>query len=318
MQKEYGGFIELEHYHGDMLHKDGIKLNSAQNCLRYLIRKWHIKTIWLPYFLCDSVPGGCHKENIEVKYYHIDENLRPVFPENAAQEDWMYIVNYYGQLHDQELLAYKEKFDNLILDNVQAYYHKPEADIPAIYSCRKFFGVADGGIITGVRDSDGGYEKDYSYGRMEFLMGRFEKGANPFYGQYVENNELVGELDIMEMSSLTENLLRSLDYDRIRKVREENFIFLHDVLGEVNALNIHCPKAPFMYPLYVGNGPAVRKQLIANRIYVPRLWPLEYHSDSIPVEQRLSDNILPIPCDQRYGKDDMKYITEVILNSLSV
>ena len=317
MQKEYGGFIELEHCHGHMLHEDGIKLNSAQNCLRYLIREKGIRTIWLPYFLCESVAEGCRKENTEVKFYHTDETLRPVFPEQIGEDEWMYIVNYYGQLREDEISGYRDRFARLILDNVQAYYHRPAADIPTIYSCRKYFGVADGGILSGIQPSAQEYETDLSFDRMEFLLGRFEKGANAFYSQYVGNNDLVGTLDIKYMSKLTENLLHGIEYDRIREVREENFRTLDEELKEINALALTCPAAPFMYPLMVKNGPELRKKLIGSRIYVPKLWPMDYHSDLIETERRLADNILPIPCDQRYTAEDMRYISSVVHNYLN-
>lgn len=312
MQKEYGGFIEFEHYHGEMLHEDGIKLNSAQNCLRYLIREKGIETIWLPYFLCESVTEGCLKENIEVKYYHVDEALRPVFPDHVKDGDWMYVVNFYGQLTDAEISSYARRYENLILDNVQAYYHRPIAEIPTIYSCRKYFGVADGGILTGTEPSAQEYETDLSYDRMEFLFGRFEKGANAFYSQYVGNNDLVGSLEIKKMSVLTENLLHGIEYERIRKVREENFSTLHAELGEINRLALTCPIAPFMYPMLVENGAETRKRLIANKIYIPKLWPMDYHRDEIELEYKLADNILPIPCDQRYTEEDMLYICSIL------
>lgn len=316
MKKEFGGFIEFEHYHGEMLHEDGIKLNSAQNCLRYLIREKGIKTIWLPYFLCESVTEGCQKEKIEIKYYHVDEALRPVFPDHVKDGEWMYVVNFYGQLTEEEISSYARHYDNLILDNVQAYYHRPAAAVPTIYSCRKYFGVADGGILTGAEPSAQEYETDLSYDRMEFLFGRFEKGANAFYSQYVGNNDLVGSLEIKKMSVLTENLLHGIEYGRIRKVREENFGILHAELGEINKLALICPIAPFMYPMQVENGPEIRKRLIENKIYIPKLWPLDYHRTEIELEYALADNILPIPCDQRYTEEDMLYICSILKDCL--
>ena len=73
----------------------------------------------------------------------------------------------------------------------------------------------------------------------------------------------------------------------------------------------------FMYPLMVKNGPELRKKLIGSRIYVPKLWPMDYHSDLIETERRLADNILPIPCDQRYTAEDMRYISSVVHNYLN-
>ena len=37
--KEFGGYLEFEHYYGREYHKNAIALNTARNCLRYIIKK---------------------------------------------------------------------------------------------------------------------------------------------------------------------------------------------------------------------------------------------------------------------------------------
>lgn len=41
--KEFGGYLELEHYHGIEYHNTAISLNTARNCLRYLIKNIVLK-----------------------------------------------------------------------------------------------------------------------------------------------------------------------------------------------------------------------------------------------------------------------------------
>jgi len=69
-----------------------------------------------------------------------------------------------------------------------------------------------------------------------------------------------------------------------------------------------------MYPFYTKNGVNLRQQLQREKIYIPVLWPNVkeniYNSD---VEYQLADNILPLPCDQRYTTEDMDYMIEKIL-----
>lgn len=69
----------------------------------------------------------------------------------------------------------------------------------------------------------------------------------------------------------------------------------------------------FMYPLLIQNGAAVRKELQKERIYIPTLWPnvLE-ECPSNSLEYHYAADILPIPVDQRYEIEDMKYLVEVI------
>ena len=63
--KEIGGYIELDTYTGAMLHEKAIALNCGRGALEYLCETKMIRKLYLPYFLCDSVPNLCKKTNIE-------------------------------------------------------------------------------------------------------------------------------------------------------------------------------------------------------------------------------------------------------------
>ena len=53
--EEYGGYIELDTFTGEMLYEDGIALNCGRNALRYLCEAKQIQKLYIPYFLCSSV-----------------------------------------------------------------------------------------------------------------------------------------------------------------------------------------------------------------------------------------------------------------------
>ena len=144
--KEIGGFLELEKNSGHEYHEKCIALNSGRNCLRYLIRAREIKKIWLPKLLCSAISDTCREEKVEITYYSINEKLRPALPDNL-NEDWLYLINYYGQYSDEEIRLYSQEYKNLIVDNAQAFYEEPIDEIDTIYTCRKFFGVSDGGYL---------------------------------------------------------------------------------------------------------------------------------------------------------------------------
>ena len=62
--KEIGGYIELDTYTGAMLHEKAIALNCGRGALEYLCEAKMIRKLYLPYFLCDSVPNLCKKKLI--------------------------------------------------------------------------------------------------------------------------------------------------------------------------------------------------------------------------------------------------------------
>lgn len=311
--KEIGGYIELDTYSMTMLHENAVALNCGRNCLAYLIKTKKIKKIHLPYFLCASVENICKKYHVEIQYYNIDENFLPKLYRNIEVDEWLYVVNYYGQVQNQKIREWKEKCPRLIVDNSQAYFQMPVDNVDTIYTCRKYFGVADGAFLYTDKHKGEEFERDYSYERMHFLLGRYEKGANEFYREYVANNKQFQDAPILRMSSLTTNLLRGIDYSKVEERRTENFAVLHDLLKKYNMLELSIPNGAFMYPLYIKNGAKIRNKCRENKIYIPILWPDVFETcDDSMLEYDMAENILPIPVDQRYDRNDMKYIVEVI------
>ena len=136
--KEIGGYIQLDTYTGEMLHEEGILLNSGRNCLLYLAEAKHINKIRLPYFLCDSVYNSCVNAGIKVKFYHVDMNFMPEEPQKLDDDEWLYIVDYYGQLSDECIASLKQKYNRIVLDYTQSYFRKPLNGVDTMYTCRKF------------------------------------------------------------------------------------------------------------------------------------------------------------------------------------
>lgn len=316
--KEYGGYIELENNYSSILHEDAVALNCGRNALAYLCEAKKIKRLYLPYFLCSSVPNLCKKIDVEYSYYHINEKFKPLFERELCDNEWLYIVNFYGQMDNHDLGALKRKYDRIIVDNAQSYFQMPVEGVDTLYTCRKYFGVADGAFLYTDANLEREIPRDESFERMHFLLGRYERCANEFYAEYTANNKLFATEPIKKMSRLTENLLKGIDYEAIAQKRQENFDYLNTTLDNVNELKLNSVHGAFMYPLLIKDGAIIRKALQKEKIYIPTLWPnvLE-ECDSESVEYRYAADILPIPIDQRYGKDDMKYLAEVIKHVLS-
>lgn len=313
--REIGGYIELDRYNFPIIHENALKLNCARNCLAYLLEQRNIKNILLPKFLCDSVNSVCINRNVNVSYYSVGLDFCPIDVQNEEYE-WLYLVNYYGQISNEKIIEIAKKHPNLIVDNVQAYFQPPVQGIDTIYTCRKFFGVPDGAFLyTDIRNPEieRTIEQDVSLDRMRYLLGRFERSGQEFYSDYVETEKAFVNFPVKKMSKLTENLLHGIDYENVKRIRQENFEELHRCLEKINELKISIPIGPYMYPLLLRDGIAMRKTLQEEKIYIPTLWPNvleECLTDSL--EYRLAADILPIPVDQRYDREDMKYLVEVI------
>ena len=66
---------------------------------------------------------------------------------------------------------------NIIIDNTQAFFSRPLPEIDTFYTCRKFFGVADGAYLYTDKEADFDIPQDYSSSRMLFLLDRLDRSA---------------------------------------------------------------------------------------------------------------------------------------------
>lgn len=307
---EIGGYIELSQFMGTMLHSNAIALNSARNCLAYLIEAKGIIKIVLPKFLCASVEQVCKQYNLNIRYYSIGKDFLPQNLE-LQDEEWLYLVNYYGQVDNSIIEKIKKKHDRLIVDNVQAYFQEPVDAVDTIYTCRKYFGVPDGAFLYSDARILRDLKQDKSVDRMQHLLGRYEASAEEYYAAYADNENNFENLPLCRMSKITNNLLHAIDYKLVKAIRERNYLYLHSKLESLNKLELKSSVGPFMYPLYLSNGSKIRKVLQKKKIYIPTLWPDVFDlCDDIEIEYDMAQNILPLPCDQRYNLNDMEYIVE--------
>lgn len=316
--REIGGYIELEHHDGSLFHEKALALNCGRNALAYLCRARNIQKVWIPHFLCDCVDQLLDKISVEWSCYRIGRDFLPNIDLSVERDDWLYVVNYYGQVSNASIQALKQQYPHLIVDNCQDYFRTPVAGVDTLYTCRKFFGVPDGAFLYTNAPAIDDLERDISYGRMPYLLGRVERPASEFYAEYVQSNADFAKEPVKRLSRLTENLLRGIDYARVQRVRTANWRRLSERLGKLNELALTETVGPFAYPLLVPNGRMLRKKLIEQKIYVPTLWPavLERCGEAT-WEHRLALDLLPLPVDQRYGADDMDYISDAVFSALS-
>lgn len=316
--REIGGYLEFEWFSGDHYHAGAVALNSGRGCIAYLVELRGIKTIWVPDFMCDSVPELLRREGVEVCTYPIGLDLLPAYDALEINADeWMLLCDYYGQLRAEDVeRALDISGCRLVVDETQGFFRQPWAGADTLYTCRKWFGVSDGGYLA---TSDGArlpreLVRDESHARMGFVLGRFERPAGEFFGEASENNGLFAGEPAKQMSPITANILRAVDYGAVKMRRSTNWDVLDAALAHANKLHPCKPDGAFMYPLMVDGAQKIRRRLIDERIFVPCLWPNVL--DEAPRSSaalRLARDILPLPVDQRYDEKDMKAVVDALL-----
>ena len=216
---DIGGYLGLEEFMGKEYYPDLIALNTGRNALACLIHAKHIRKLYIPNYLCDSVFRVCEREECPYEFYEVGADFLPKFEKALGNGEWIYIVNYFGQiLNEREL---KKKYDRIIFDNAQAFFQEPVEGISTIYSCRKFFGVPDGAYLAAEDVPE--LDVDISKHRMAHILGRYEGMASDYYKDFRDNDKSFSNLAPGFMSRLTHNILRAIDYKKVKERREENF-----------------------------------------------------------------------------------------------
>lgn len=303
--KEIGGFLELELDKKKEYYPNALKLNSGRNALRYILKAYNAQKIYLPLFICKSVIETIKKEDILIEFYRINKNFELKDSVNLLDDEYLLYVNYFGtkDIFIKDLI---HKYENLIIDNSQAFFSPPYTN-PTFYSPRKFLGVPDGGYLIIDKILDIELQREISYDKSIHLLKRYDLGSQKSYNLYQEVENHFSEIDMKKMSFFTEALLRSINYQKIKLKRRENFLFLHNFLSSINEFDINLKDTiyPMKYPLLIQKS-GLKEHLIKNKIYISTYWKEVLDQvDKKSTESYLVDNLIPIPMDQRYNTDDM-------------
>ncbi len=323
--KAIGGYFEIADCEqvDNFPRKDGVLLNTARNALEYILRSIkNTKLIYLPYFTCEVVLEPINRLQLPYRYYHINQQLEIADEIALDKEEYIIVNNYFG-IKDGYLHSLYEKYGNhLIVDCAQSFFTPSFLGVKAFYSARKFVGVADGGIAylgneIGINISSCDVEPTESH--SDHLYIRKEQGPEAGFKNYQANETKLDNQPIRLMSNVTRQILESVDYDKIKKTRRDNFKFLHNALKQMNLLSSICNidecSVPLVYPFYCNNAGNIREILRKNRIFTAQYWPNVLRDCPVnSIEYKLANNIVSIPIDQRYGEEDMDMIINLILS----
>lgn len=307
--EEIGGCFGLEcaDFSVDWL-KNKVALNSGRNALRYIVRAYQIKKIYVPTYTCAFVWDSLKDEGCELSFYHVDKNFMPTI--EFSEDSFILYNNYFGVCGNQ-IEVLKQKYKNLIIDNTQAFYSSQKG-LAAFYSLRKFFGVPDGGFAWCDKKLNDDFETSVSYQSCIHLLKTYDKGSDASYINFMKNEFTLDNSPIKKISNLTMALLRNIDYDKTRSIRLNNFNILHKKLSKSNELNLSlaADDVPMVYP-YLIKDELLREKLIKNKIHLISCWP-DIEKFISNDELYLKKYLLPLPLNQRYGEKDMKKILEVL------
>ena len=318
---EIGSFLELQFPKGkEFYHQEtGIaRLNTGRAAIWHALRITGCKTIWLPYYQCDSVREYLIKKSVTCKFYHIDRCFNPI-DLSPADDEAVLLVNYYGVMSGVRMQSLANSYNNVIIDNCQAFFCKSIDNCLNVYSCRKFVGVPDGAYVIGKKAGTyvNEYPQCFSSDTSLFLLQRIEYGCEgKGYQSRQLNESRIDAEECMRMSLLTRTILDGTNYALIKQKRQENFSIAQELFGRINWLEpllyYDEETIPMVYPLVIEDDNLLSK-LQGAKHFQGHWW--SYLLEEMPensFEYWLSRYIIPITIDQRYGREELEYIYNVV------
>lgn len=314
-----GGYFELADYCecGLFPHHKGFLFNTGRNALEFILCSiGQVRRIYLPYYTCEVVLEPLMKLSIPWSFYAIDLNLEMTDQTELGEDEYLIVNNYFG-LKDAYIRTLASIYgDRLIIDCAQALFAEPLPGVKSFYSCRKFVGVADGGVAyvgTSVGSVD--FPEDNTSDHDSHLYTRKEFGAEAGFKEFQNNERKLDNQPIRSMSVKTKGILGHIDYEMVVNRRRANWQYLHSRLQEKNHLSLPSLDSfacPMVYPYMVEDGERLRRRLIEGKVFVAKYWPNVMDDGIHKTEFLMSNQIVSIPCDQRYQEEDLERIVELL------
>lgn len=314
-----GGFFGLELPEYDNFpYREGpccTYTNSGRAAFECLLRNMpRPSRIWIPRFICDTMLQAPERLQIPIERYECDYQLHPILPE-IGEDELVLLVNYFGLTGNAVSEATEKLRTRCVIDATTALYCPPPAGVPAVYSPRKFSGLADGGVtLAPFPLSWLPAATDCSTDKSLYLLEQLENGSSAALPA-CEKAEQALSTPPLGMSRLTRKLIRSIDYNQAAAQRLRNYSTLHRGLKHINRLNLpDTPEyAPMCYPL-ICSIPDLRDTLIEAGIALPLYWPEVIETtEAFDTANELARRLLPLPLDQRYSDADMERLIHLIL-----
>jgi hypothetical protein len=303
---------------------------NARSALSALLASVRPPTLWLPAYICRSVPQAAAAAETPVRYFPVDVSLQPdiAFLDAATRAgDMVLAVDYFGRAPDAPFLDFVAQRQDLRF--VEDGCHAVDTGAPpwgrwCLRSPRKLVGVPDGGFIAPGDDIAEPHRSriDPRLDAQRAACLRFEdeeEQANPRWHAANQERETAENVSRRRMSRLARELLARLPVEAIARQRRDNFQALAESMSGLAFLPDQRPAyVPLGFPVRLppATRSRVRADLIEQGIFPAVHWDDLPSPASFAVAHGLAGELLTLPCDQRYGTADMERVADVLRQSV--
>lgn len=329
--------------------KDVAFLSTGRSAISYVLEHIESKTrnlvALLPQFTCYTVIEPFLAAGYEVYYYEVNKQLECNITDlqKSVERYGPSVILFHGYFGFNTLSNLKDVVANIrdngvvvIEDVTQTLYSEFEHLCADYYiaSLRKWGPLPDGGFAISAEDTFKSKPQEIDIALQEAKMQALHAkhlymtehcGEKTHFLELFRKAEAIlsGQQGYYAISDFSSKVQANLDLVFLRKRRRANFETLLQATSDISVLEsvfYTLPEqvTPLFFPVYIiGSDRRSAQDFLAKHdIYCPVIWPKPRYCENVVSEtvDWIYDHILAIPCDQRYGNDDMERVGDALVS----
>ncbi len=319
-------------------------LRSGRDALKTIAREYKPSVVLLPALSCESMILPFIMFQHEIRYYRLTEQYSVDIDHlisqihDTSKTVLLLYMNYFGNpaITDMMLFHLKNKYQNMVFieDITHTLAEIKKTIFIADYiiaSLRKWMNIPDGGLIwTKIALHNECFGKDLSFSesrlKAQYLRYDFFQRGDPYIKtEYIKIFSTVSEIINSDknpslMSEYAYCIAQKTDWGSLIKRRKENSKTLIKILHRNTHIRFIQNKtgvSDLYVPIIVKNRDKVQNLLSSLGVFNTVIWPLnDEQKTACSNAKYTSANMLAVPCDQRYTKEDMYFIGNEIVKAV--
>lgn len=347
-----GGFFcfdplkeEPDHYFDSLVPAAGdLRYLMSGRCANYYALKDILltdqkKAAYVPLYTCETVIAPFIKAGYEIYFYEFTKDMTPVFDDSVIDKiSVISICGYYGFCnYDRDFVRRCHDRGVIVLeDTTHSIFSKdgldPYCDY-AVGSLRKWIGVPAGGYAIKMQGRFSLTPKTPNLEHLAMRIESMEKKQAILASDYPDEAKLQRASDtfwqaelmlrqIFDDSQSDERsvaIIKHFDFERLIQKRRENYSYLAGHIKSDKQLTVVFPEltedaVPSHFTLYAEDRADFKEVMERHGIHAVSYWPkgplidLNGHKETAYIY----NHVISLPCDQRYGIEEMQYIHKII------
>ncbi|WP_333652442.1 DegT/DnrJ/EryC1/StrS aminotransferase [Lacrimispora sp.] len=299
------------------------------------------KTAYVPIYTCETVLDPFLKAGYELLFYDVTKDMTPIFEESALERiSVINLCGYYGFCnYDRDFIRKCSEMGVIIIEDTTHSIFSGNGIDPCcdyvVGSLRKWIGVPAGGFackrkgtfslpVHRPEEAHLSLRRISMKGKLE-LMSAVSGQTDPHAMEQLNASFWDAEMmlrrifDSYGSDEESESILRRYDFDHLKKQRRKNYQYLLDHMPGHPQLTIVFPAlpdetVPSHFTVYAKDRDMVQAYLSGHGIKSTAYWPKGPMVDTAGRGEAdyIYSHVLSLPCDQRYGVEEMEYICRKI------